>query len=93
MTIKDQTPRPRRIVQAYADTNGVPPAEHGGLVREVDKSTRPPSPEAMQAAGTAAHSAPTWAADSSTDVKHERGEGVHLDDACTWFTRQLAAWA
>ncbi|MDQ3359180.1 MAG: hypothetical protein M3520_10200, partial [Actinomycetota bacterium] len=41
---------------------------------------------------TAAHPAPRWAADPSSNVLHERGEDVHPDDACTWFTRQIAAW-
>ncbi len=40
----------------------------------------------------AAHPAPRWAADPSTDVLHERGEGVHPDDAHTSYTRQLASW-
>ncbi len=41
---------------------------------------------------TAAHPAPTWAADPSTDIEHERGADVHPDDAHTSYTRQLASW-
>jgi hypothetical protein len=41
---------------------------------------------------TAAHPAPRWAADPSTDVLHERGGDVHPDDAHTAYTRQLATW-
>ncbi len=42
---------------------------------------------------TAAHPAPRWAADPSTDVLHERGDDVHPDDAHTSYTRSLASWA